>query len=162
MDSIDVETKGREMPHQDLLWPPTPLLTELLGHCRAEHPDEACGLWGRSAEGPWRLHPMANHSPAAVRRSRFALDPVALLPLLEAQDAGAMTIHGLYHSHPNGPALLSATDQAGLRFAGRPAFPGWDILVVGLPHDGPATLAMYRWTQSVDCWRLTLCETRSL
>jgi proteasome lid subunit RPN8/RPN11 len=72
-------------------------------------PEEACGLLlGREGriEG---LGPARNVHPQP--RTRFEIDPQALVDAHRAARQGGPAVLGYYHSHPSGPAEPSATDR---------------------------------------------------
>ncbi len=88
---------------------------EALGQMRAAaaaaHPREACGiLLGegaliREARETRNVHP----SP----HTHFEIDPQALIDAHRAARAGGPPqVLGYFHSHPQGPAIPSATDRA--------------------------------------------------
>ena len=72
-------------------------------------PEEACGLLaGRDGLVTLAL-PIENaaHSPV-----RYRMEPRAQVGELLSIEALGLDLLGIYHSHPNGPAVPSATDQA--------------------------------------------------
>jgi len=77
-------------------------------------PEEACGLL-EGAVRPGEVAAVALHLAANVatdRRARFDVDPRALLRLhRETRERGTALV-GVWHSHPNGVAVPSATDFA--------------------------------------------------
>lgn len=80
----------------------------------AAFPDEACALLeGEVIDG--RAHAHALHltaNVAADRRATFEVDPRALLRLHRETRARGSALIGVWHSHPNGVAVPSATDFA--------------------------------------------------
>ena len=82
----------------------------MLAQARLAAPDECCGmLLGRDGSID-EARPAAN--VAANPRSRFEIDPQALVDAHRAQRVGGPEVIGYYHSHPLGPAEPSATDRA--------------------------------------------------
>lgn len=71
-------------------------------------PDEACGLL-LGAPVITRAILAANVDPAP--RTRFEIDPLALIAAHKAERAGGPTLAGYWHSHPAGPPEPSATDR---------------------------------------------------
>jgi proteasome lid subunit RPN8/RPN11 len=55
---------------------------------------------------------VATANVAADPIREFEIDPVALFAAIRAERAGDIQLLGYYHSHPNGLAEPSATDQA--------------------------------------------------
>ena len=85
-------------------------LTQILAHAAETAPDECCGiLLGKGSRITAAL-PAANVHPAP--RTRFEIDPQALVDAHRASRAGGPAVLGYYHSHPQGPARPSATDAA--------------------------------------------------
>ncbi len=93
------------------------LAAQMLGAAARAFPLECCGLIeGIRAEGGWRataLHEAANLAEDPKRH--FLIDPQRQFDLIRGLRAlrGRETrIIGCFHSHPDGPALPSATDRA--------------------------------------------------
>lgn len=111
------------------------LLDQVHAHARAGAPEEVCGLLaGRTDPAGDReaLHafPVKNTHPRPV--GEYQLDPQEQLRLtLRVEDEMGLEVVGFYHSHPAGPARLSATDAA------RASWPGVSYLLIHLqPTEG--------------------------
>jgi proteasome lid subunit RPN8/RPN11 len=105
---------------------------------RGTYPQEACGfLLGRHEEPGLSIECIASvpNTSGAAGRS-FAIDPLVLLELEDLAADHGLFVLGLYHSHPDSPALPSPSDH---RFAR--SWPGWLWLIVSV---GPAGTA--EWT----------------
>lgn len=91
---------------------PPPLAAALWAHAAREWPRECVGALGGWAEqGRFRartLYPLTNVAPAPERE--YLADPGQFLRALRAMEAEDLSLVGLYHSHPRGPALPSASD----------------------------------------------------
>lgn len=86
------------------------LLDDLVEHCRAGLPDEACGiLAGPPGGAPTRHVPMANADPAP---NRFAFDAAEQLAVWADLDERGEDPHVIYHSHPRGLPDPSPQDIA--------------------------------------------------
>jgi proteasome lid subunit RPN8/RPN11 len=72
-------------------------------------PQEACGLVGGREGQAFEIFPVTNvlHSPA-----RFRMDPQEQWQVFQKIDDHGWDLLAIYHSHPAGPAGLSATDIA--------------------------------------------------
>jgi len=106
----------------------------LLRACEAAYPEEACGLLvgRRGADGGIEVDRIeASANLARDRRHRFEVDPRLQIRLFRELRGGPDQVVGLYHSHPDGRALPSATDLAR---AWEPEF-AWLIAAV---HQGRA------------------------
>ncbi len=81
-------------------------LEEIISHCRAGLPDEACGVLAGDGDMVSAVYGLENalHSPRA-----FRLPPDGYLLLAELDEAGQLL--GCFHSHPHGVAYPSETDR---------------------------------------------------
>lgn len=111
------------------------LLARIHAHARQGAPQEVCGLLAGldlDADAREVLHvfPVRNAHPRPV--GEYQLDPQEQLRLtLHVEDELGLAVVGFYHSHPAGPARLSATDAA------RASWPGASYLLVHLaPTEG--------------------------
>jgi len=78
-------------------------------HVLACLPEEACGLIAGSVGLVTLAVPIENaaHSPV-----RYRMEPRAQVGELLSIEGRGLDLLGIYHSHPNGPATPSVTDQA--------------------------------------------------
>ncbi|HFC09658.1 MAG TPA: M67 family peptidase [Chloroflexi bacterium] len=76
-------------------------------HVAAEAPLEACGLVAGRDGVSVAVYPIPNalHSP-----TRYRMDPRAQVQAFFAMEAAGLELLAIYHSHPQGPPLPSATD----------------------------------------------------
>ncbi len=72
-------------------------------------------------------------------RHRYTIDPEAFLRAEHAARDRGQSIVGVWHSHPNGEPVPSATDLA-------EAWPGWSYLIAGVTNGAMTALR---------CWWLT-------
>lgn len=84
-------------------------------HAQAEHPEECCGLMLGRLEEPGRkvvtdLLPISNEREPDARRNRFLIGPVEMLRGERHARALGLDIVGIYHSHPDVPAVPSQFD----------------------------------------------------
>lgn len=113
---------------------PRAVLDEVYAHAREARPHEACGILAGSTKGNTRAVARAfrvrnaHPQPAA----EYLLDPTEQLRVtLLVEDELGLEVVGFYHSHPTGPARLSATDAA------RASWPGASYFLVHLqPTEG--------------------------
>lgn len=84
---------------------------QILAHAQAAAPWESCGLVVATADGE-RYYPAQN---IALAQDQFEVDP---RDWIAAELAGE--IKAVVHSHPQGPAVLSAGDRLGQRNTGMP------------------------------------------
>jgi proteasome lid subunit RPN8/RPN11 len=113
----------------------------VIAHALRDRPRECCGLLvGRGGRVEFSVA-MAN---VARGISRFEIDPaghIALRRVLRSMTP-PLEIVGVYHSHPRGPAVPSATDAA------EAWYPEWLHVVVGLAGRRPE-VGVFRIARSV-------------
>jgi len=83
-------------------------------HAEAGYPNEICGvLLGRAGEEALaqEAHPCANVNKDRAR-DRYLMDPQEQLRLEKDARLRGLDVLGYYHSHPDHPALASATDNS--------------------------------------------------
>jgi proteasome lid subunit RPN8/RPN11 len=84
-------------------------LERILAEAHEGFPDEACGLLLGHGTRIEQALPARNVHPTP--RTRFEIDPQALVDAHRAARQGGPEVLGYYHSHPAGPAGPSATDR---------------------------------------------------
>lgn len=106
-------------------------LEAIVGHCRRELPNEACGLLGGRDGRVESLHPVKSAPPSP---SRFTMDPGSQYRALEAIGRAGQELIGIYHSHPGGPASPSSVDvdEAFWPATALPNYPGVFQVIVSL------------------------------
>jgi proteasome lid subunit RPN8/RPN11 len=111
----------------------------ILSHAREATPEEAVGVVIGERADPDRVSRVERaRNAAATPESRYALDPVEQLSVLESVEDAGDEVVGFYHSHPRGPEVPSATDEA------RATWDGYVYAIASLA-EGP-TLRAWRWT----------------
>jgi proteasome lid subunit RPN8/RPN11 len=85
-------------------------LATLVEEARLALPRECCGLLLGKGSRVALAQPAANVHPQPERH--FEIDPKALIAAHRGARAGGLELLGYYHSHPNGRAEPSASDQA--------------------------------------------------
>jgi proteasome lid subunit RPN8/RPN11 len=104
---------------------------------RDAYPHEACGvLVGERAGDDVHVRRVVRGRNLEERRpeTRFELDPVTLVTAAAEARARDQDVVGIWHSHPGGPACLSAEDRRGV-------WPGWSQVVVGVQRDGTTAVS---------------------
>jgi len=89
----------------------------MLRAAEAASPHEACGLLLGADRHVHTAIPCANVAADPARH--FEIAPASLIAAHRAARAGGPQIIGYFHSHPNGLARPSATDQASAAGDGR-------------------------------------------
>ena len=107
---------------------------EMVGHCLAQLPEEACGLLaGPQGEG-WAqvCYPVSNVDGSA---RTYTVDPLGHLRADQDAEQRGLEIIGVFHSHTHTDAYPSPTD------VDQVADPGWHYVIVSLRHGIPSARA---------------------
>lgn len=88
---------------------------EIARHAVAAHPEECCGLLLGTLDDEGRklvrdLLPISNEREAGARRNRFLIGPMEMLRGERHARSLGLDVIGIYHSHPDVPAVPSAFD----------------------------------------------------
>ncbi|NDD66729.1 M67 family peptidase [bacterium] len=100
----------------------------MIDDCVARAPIEACGYLGGHDGLITHCFPMVNHDHAT---DHFTFDPKEQFEVLKKARAAGIQLMGVYHSHPETPARLSAED---LRLFSDPHMQYW---IVSLCEETP-------------------------
>lgn len=91
----------------------TSFLNELQTHALSSYPNECCGFIFGKEQGPDRLvteiRPVKNSKEGDQRR-RFEIDPLDYLQAEKYALQEETNLLGIYHSHPDHPAIPSGDD----------------------------------------------------
>jgi proteasome lid subunit RPN8/RPN11 len=102
-------------------------------------PEEVCGvLSGTHGEASSRAeaaHPVANVADRPT--VRYALDPAAMLSIIESVEDDGRDVVGFYHTHPAGPPRPSETDVS------QATWRGYSYVICAL--DGHPFVGSWRW-----------------
>jgi len=112
---------------------PAALRARLLELACARYPAEACGLLvgRRSGRGAAVTAVREARNLNTERaRDRYELDPADHLAALDLAQAAGLDLVGVWHSHPDHPAVPSETDR-------REAWPGWSYVIVSVAAGEP-------------------------
>lgn len=93
----------------------TSLLEQLRAHGEETYPFECCGiLLGKTGEAGTEVHSLlrAGNTRTDSAHNRYNIDPRELIAAQREGRKLGMDIVGFYHSHPDHPAMWSATDLA--------------------------------------------------
>jgi proteasome lid subunit RPN8/RPN11 len=107
---------------------------QMVAHCWAGLPLEACGLLAGTGDDATRCYPTANAAQSAVV---YTVDPKGFLQADRDAEANGLTILGVFHSHTHTAAYPSPTDVA------QAPDPGWHYILVSLA-DGMPVVRSYR------------------
>jgi proteasome lid subunit RPN8/RPN11 len=85
------------------------LLAQIHQHLEAGYPNEACGvLLGKNATVTEVVS--AGNERADSARNRYLIDPLAYMKIERDADRRGLQVLGIYHSHPDVPAIPSQFD----------------------------------------------------
>jgi proteasome lid subunit RPN8/RPN11 len=93
----------------NLLRLPGAVREALIGHAQREAPNECCGLLIGKGVHVNQIHPARNK---VASQNRFQINPADHFTAIRKARAAGLDVLGAYHSHPNSPALPSASDLA--------------------------------------------------
>ena len=83
------------------------LADEMVAHCEAGRPNEACGLLASRDGAIVQVFPMTNASASPVR---YSLDPKEQFQVYRQIEDEGLELGGVYHSHTHTEAFPSPTD----------------------------------------------------
>ncbi|MDX1407255.1 MAG: M67 family metallopeptidase [Saprospiraceae bacterium] len=116
------------------------LIREMGDWLEAAYPHEACGFMIGSVEGESRtvqqLVPVENRSTENLRR-RFVIDPLDYLRAERQADEDQQVLLGVFHSHPDHPAVPSEHDLAS-------AQPFFSYVIASIEAGSMTTIKSYR------------------
>jgi proteasome lid subunit RPN8/RPN11 len=93
---------------------PGNLRAQILEEAGAAFPGECCGLVeGMRSDGAFQVAALHSARNLSAASDRFEIAPEDHFRALKAARANGHALIGCYHSHPNGRAEPSVTDQAG-------------------------------------------------
>ena len=107
------------------------LADEMIEHCRAGAPNEACGILGAKDGATVKVFRMTNASASPVR---YSLDPREQLAVYNTLDNEGWDLGGVFHSHTHTEAYPSPTD---VRLASEDV----PYVIVSLAEDPPSVRA---------------------
>lgn len=119
---------------------PPPQRRQLEAWSQAGYPLETCGLMlGRAGSACAEVLAVrqARNLNAERAHDRFELDPEDFLAADREARIDGLEILGVWHSHPDHPAVPSETDRAA-------AWPGWSYVIVEVAAGSVASLRSWR------------------
>jgi len=120
------------------LYLPPSLQSDLEVHTRAEFPREACGtLIGRTTELGVEVVRVERGENLNESSEQFTLDPAHLVRAEQMACDDGLEIVGIWHSHPNQPAVPSTRDREA-------AWRGWSYLILSVLEAGVSELRSWR------------------
>ncbi|MCJ7726226.1 MAG: M67 family metallopeptidase [Acidimicrobiia bacterium] len=115
---------------------PLPVYEAIVEHSRSALPDEACGLIATGPDGRATMaYCLTNIDASPVA---YTLDPADHIRTLHDAERRGWHLAAVFHSHPTGPAVPSATDVA------KALEPEWLYVIVGLARPGRPSVRGFR------------------
>lgn len=99
-------------PRADVLRVPRQVRDAMVAHARFCHPYEAAGLVAFDHGVPRFAYALTNRAGSP---HRYLVDPTEHFRALQHADSLGWVIGGVFHSHPQGPAIPSSVDIAEAR-----------------------------------------------
>ncbi|MGA2665760.1 MAG: M67 family metallopeptidase [Nitrososphaerales archaeon] len=99
---------------------------EMRAHAESTYPDECCGLLVADGDGIVIDSVRVANAYAGPKHDRYDIRPLDLFRADRAVSQRGLSIAGVYHSHPDYPATLSAFDL-------EHSFPWYSYVVVSVP-----------------------------
>lgn len=115
---------------------PRPLINQILQQAQRSEDREICGLVSAREGQPAHCYPVANAAPQPEHR--FLMDPQQQIEAMRQMRAQGEELFAIYHSHPDAPALPSATD---LREA---AYPDALYIIISMATEGTLEMRGFR------------------
>jgi proteasome lid subunit RPN8/RPN11 len=102
------------------------VLDEVHAHAESTYPDECCGLLIADRDKQVIESVRVTNAYPGPKHDRYDIEPLELFKADRAVSHRGLSIAGVYHSHPDYPATLSAFDL-------EHSFPWYSYLVVSVP-----------------------------
>ncbi|HBG93275.1 MAG TPA: hypothetical protein DDX12_07395 [Nitrospiraceae bacterium] len=91
----------------DSLIVPQHIFDEMVSHCRAAHPNEACGILAGNGEEAFKVYKMSNIEKSPVSYEFDSREHINAIKNMRENNHKMLAI---FHSHPSSPAYPSAKD----------------------------------------------------
>ena len=92
------------------------LLKRIQDHGEASYPEEGAGMiLGQDGSADRRaldIIPLANSRKSGERHNRYMIEAIDMIKAEEQAEAMGLDVIGVFHSHPDHPALPSAYDHS--------------------------------------------------
>ena len=112
----------------------------LLAHLEAAFPNEGCGFFfGKEEDGLRTITEIqpVNNAKVGDQRRRFEINPLDYIKAERYALQHNLTLLGIYHSHPNHPAIPSEHDR-------RQAVPFFSYIIASIQDGQAADLTSWR------------------
>lgn len=113
---------------QEKLIIPSDIYREMIAHCRAGYPNEACGILAGKEGKVKNIYRMKNIENSPVS---YMMDPLEQFKVMKEMRAEGLSMIAIFHSHPCASAYPSAKDVS-LAFYDDVVY-----IIVSLAEDAP-------------------------
>jgi len=108
----------------------------MIEHAHSVAPEEACGLLAAAPDGRATMAYCIANLDASP--DSYTLDPAGHIRALHHAESNGWHLAAVFHSHPAGEAVPSATDLVGA------LEPGWLYIVIGMASRGEPSVRGFR------------------
>ncbi len=117
------------------------LFNQIVEHGEVHYPEEGAGfILGRVSQGDRYAElilPITNQFESGSRHDRYLITPHDMIQSVTKAEELGLVILGVFHSHPNHPALPSEFDR-------ERALPWFSYVITSIHHDGPRESRSWR------------------
>jgi len=86
---------------------PREFIEQMVKHCRACYPNEACGILAGTGNRVTKVYAMSNAEPSPVS---YFMEPKEQFRMMKELRLEGLTMLAIFHSHPQSPAYPSVKD----------------------------------------------------
>jgi proteasome lid subunit RPN8/RPN11 len=124
---------------------PSTLVRKIEAHAQEAFPEEGCGFLIGFSGKPRRVLEMrrARNIASEDRRRRYRVDPLELLHADDDARKQGLDLIGIYHSHPNHPAVPSEFDRSH-------AASWYTYVILGIDDREPRDLTAWRFDDAAE------------
>lgn len=80
---------------------------QMVAHCRACYPNEACGILAGAGNRVAKVYPMSNSEPSPIS---YFMEPKEQFRVMKELRQEGLNMVAIFHSHPQSPAYPSVKD----------------------------------------------------
>lgn len=107
---------------------------QMVTHCTASYPNEACGILAGTGNRVTRVYPMSNSEQSPIS---YFMDSKEQFRVMKELRQEALTMVAIFHSHPQSPAYPSVKDVS-LAFYQEAVY-----VIIGLTEPGSPEIRAY-------------------
>ncbi len=135
---------------------PKHIYDEMIAHCRAGYPDEACGILAGSGNEITKIYRMANSESSPVS---YMMDPSEQAAVNRDLRANSLAMISIFHSHPSSAAYPSQKDRELALWDGEPAHGDAVYVIVSLCGEQPVAKAFSIKSEEIRAIEIAVKQT---